>query len=224
MKTQLLANVPAFTGLSENQLDVLARSLGEQRLERNTIAFHQGSAGSVLYIIVEGQMRIYTISPLGQELTISILCAGEFFGEMALLDGLPRAASAQAMTPTYLLTLHRQAFLHTINTCPAIAASILEVMAARLRQSNAYAEQLAAMPAGRRVVNQIVGLAQRHAAGRTAIDLHLTQDDLASMSGTSRETVNRVLSNLRDRGLVVVERARVHVPNLPKLRKELDED
>ena len=223
-KTKLLHTIPTFAGLSEDQLAALGARIGTQSFERGETIFHQGSMGSVLYIVVSGQVRIYTTVETGQELSVSIMRAGDFFGEMALLDGQPRAASAQAMCATTTLTLHRATFLHTLNTCPSIAAAILEVMAARLRRSNLYAEQLAGLPAAQRVVRQLLSLAARYGVpedGATRIDLRLTQDDLASLSGTTRETVNRVLSSLRDQGLIRVERARVSVLDLAQLERSL---
>jgi CRP/FNR family transcriptional regulator len=114
--------------------------------------------------------------------------------------------------------------LHTINTCPPIAASILEVMAARLRNANTHAEQLASLPASQRVARQLIDLANRRVlrddtSQREQIELELTQDDLASLSGTTRETVNRVLSGLRDQGLLRVERARISILNITQLRE-----
>src|SRR5207249_12098721 len=100
----------------------LISSVGSQSFERGETIFHQGSIGSALYIIVGGQVRIYTISVAGQELTVAIFGAGDFFGELALLDGQPRSASAKALYPTTTLTLHRAAFLHTITAYPPIAA------------------------------------------------------------------------------------------------------
>jgi CRP/FNR family cyclic AMP-dependent transcriptional regulator len=219
-KLELLKRVTAFSRLTDDQLALLARSIGSQTFQRDETIFHQGSIGSTLYIIVSGQVRIYTTSEDGQELTVAIFRDGDFFGEMALLDGQPRAASAEAMCRTTTLTLHRAAFLHTINACPPIAASVLEVMVARLRQSNIVAEQLANLSASQRVVRQLLDLAARYGiadGGVIRIDLHLTQDDLASLSGTTRETVNRVLANLRDQGLIRVERARVSVLDLNQL-------
>jgi CRP/FNR family transcriptional regulator len=151
---------------------------------------------------------------------VRILKASDFFGELALLDGQPRSASVSAMCKTVALTLHRAAFQHIINTCPAIAASLLEAMALRLRNTTFRAGQLANRSASQRVVRQLLDLAAHHGIaddGAIRIDLHLTQDDLASLSGTTRETVNRVLAGLRDQGLIRVERARVSVLNLPEL-------
>jgi CRP-like cAMP-binding protein len=224
----MLRRVPSFAGLTDEQLTYLAASVGEQRYERGEVIFHQGDSGDVLYIILRGQVRIYRVSVNGQESAVTVFCDGDFFGELALLDGQPRSASAVAMCPTTTLTLHRAAFLHTINTCPPIAAAILEEMAARLRQSSASVEQLASQPATRRVARQLLDLAQRRSsrvgdgARPERVELVLTQDDLASMSGTTRETVNRVLGALRDKGLIRIERARVSVLSVPQLKAAIE--
>jgi CRP-like cAMP-binding protein len=224
-KLDMLHDAPAFSGLDRDQLALLAASVGSQSFKRGEVLFHQGSIGSVLYIVVSGQVRIYTISEGGQELTLTICKRGEFLGELALLDGLPRSASAQAMRSTTTLTLHRSAFLYTIAACPPIAAAVLEAMAARLRQTTAYAEQLSSLSAPRRVVRQLLGLATQHgvAEGQTTrIDLRLTQDDLASLSGTTRETVNRVLALLRDQRIIRVERAQICILDQVRLEQSLN--
>jgi CRP/FNR family cyclic AMP-dependent transcriptional regulator len=225
-KRQLLQKVPAFARLEADHLAFLAASVGMQSFERGEMIFHQGALGGVLYIIIQGQVRIFTLSEAGQELTIAIFRDGDFMGELALLDGQPRSASAQAMCPTSTLTLHRDAFLHTIEACPSIAAALLEAMALRLRRTTQQAEQLGSISAPRRVVYQLLQLAAAYGvseAGETRINLRLTQNDLASLSGTTRETVNRVLSMLRDQQLIRVERTQVSVPNLQRLETALEQ-
>jgi CRP-like cAMP-binding protein len=224
-KLEILHNAPAFAGLDRNQLKLLATNVGSQSFERGEMLFHQGSIGSVLYIVVSGQVRIYTISESGQELTLAICKEGEFLGELALLDGLPRSANAQAMRPTATLTLHHSALWHTIAACPPIAEALLGAVAARLRQTNVYAEQLSSHSAPRRVVRQLLGLAIQHGVDEgqaTRIDLRLTQDDLASLSGTTRETVNRVLGLLRDQRIIRVERAQVYILDRAQLERSLE--
>lgn len=223
---ELLRSVPIFSRLADEHLRLLGASLGARSFERGDTIFHQGSVGDVLHLIVRGQVRIYTISQLGQELSVKIFRAGDFFGELALLDGQPRSASAEAMRPTRTLTLHRDAFRRAVHTVPDIAVMVLEELSARLRHTNIYIEHLASASAPQRVVRTLLDLADQHGViseqGTTRIDLHLTQDDLASLAGTTRETVNRVLSSLRDQGLIQVERARVSVLNLPMLERSLD--
>jgi len=222
-KQQFLRSIPIFAQLSEHQRALLAANMVLQTFERGETIFHQGSIGSTLYVVVSGKVRIYTISETGQELAVTIFRAGDFFGELALLDHQPRSASAETMTRTSVLMLQKTAFLNTITVCPPIAVALLEALAARLRQSNTYVEHLASLSAPQRVVRQLVGLA-RHGDAESIdpqINLRLTQDELASLSGTTRETVNRVLSHLRDQGILLVERSRVRVLSLARLEQVL---
>jgi CRP-like cAMP-binding protein len=223
-KLELLRQVPIFSRLAAANLGLLGASLDTRSYARGEMIFHQGSEGDLLHLIVRGQVRIFTNSQLGQELAMKVCRAGDFFGELALLDGQPRSASAQAMLPTSTLTLHRDAFQQAIRSAPEIAVSVLEELSARLRRTNIYAEYLASHSAPQRVVRTLLDLADQHGVGHqgaTRIDLHLTQDDLASLAGTTRETVNRVLGGLREQGLIQVERARVSVLNLPQLERSL---
>lgn len=222
---ELLRGVTLFARLTPTHLRLLGSSLSRRSYARGETIFHQGSDGDLLYLIVRGQVRIFTVSQLGQELSVKVFRDGDFFGELALLDGLPRSASAQAMRATTALTLHRHAFREAICGDPAIALAVLEELSARLRRTNIYAEHLAGQSAPQRVVRTLLDLADQHGVaeeGATRIDLELTQDDLASLAGTTRETVNRVLGGLRDQGLIQVERARVSVLNLPQLVRSLE--
>jgi CRP/FNR family transcriptional regulator, cyclic AMP receptor protein len=217
---ELLRGVPMFAHLGDDHLRLLSASLGSQPFERGATIFHQGSVGNTLYLIVRGQVRIYTSSLLGQEISVTLFRDGDFFGELSLLDGQERSASAVAMRDTTTLTLHRAAFLHAVRTYPEIAVAVLEQLSARLRHTNTYIEHLASTSAPQRVIRTLLDLADQHGVleqGTTRIDLHLTQDDLASLAGTTRETVNRVLGGLREQGLIRIERARLSVLNLAQL-------
>ena len=222
-KSKFIRDIPAFVELTDEQSNLLAARLGVQTFERSDLIFDQGSIGSTLYIIVDGQVRIFTINETGQELSVTIFRKGDFFGELALLDGQPRSASAEAMQVTTTLTLHRSGFLDLIGTCPPVAVAVLEALASRLRHTNNYVENLTSQPAPQRVVRQLVTLAtnSHNHNQASSIDLRITQDDLASLSGTTRETVNRVLSTLRDRGLIRIARARISVLSLEQLRQTL---
>lgn len=224
---ELLRHVPIFAHLTPAQLHLLSTNLGTCSFGRGATIFHQGNEGDLLYLIVQGQVRIYTLSQLGQALSVKICCEGDFFGELALLDGQPRSASAVAMCPTTTLTLHRRAFHEAIRTMPDIALTVLAELSHRLRRTNTYVEYLASHSAPQRVVRTLLDLADQHGVskpdGAHRINLHLTQDDLASLAGTTRETVNRVLSGLREQGLIQIERARVSVLNLPRLEQLRDE-
>ena len=224
-RLELLRSVPIFAQLKNEHLSLLAEGMGTQVFERGTTIFHQGSVGDVFYIIVTGQVRIYTISEIGQELSVMICRDGDFFGEFALFDGQPRSASAVTMWRTEVRTLTRTTLRRAIRALPDIALVMLETMSGRIRQTNIYMEHLLSHSAPQRVVRRLLDLAEHYGVSdgeATRIDLRLTQDDLASLAGTTRETVNRVLASLRDQGLIRVERARVSVLNLSRLEQSLD--
>lgn len=223
-KHELLRSVPIFSRLNDTNLNLLIADLSVRTFERGESIVRQGDVGDQLYIIVSGQVRIFTINEAGQELSLIIYRPGDFLGELSLLDGQPRSANAEAMRRTTTLVLRRSAFLDTLYANPHIAAAVMEALAARVRHSTLYAQLLASHSAPHRVVGQLLNLAAHYGVadgGAISIDLHLTQDDLASLSGTTRETVNRVLASLREQGLVRVERARVVVLNLYQLEQSL---
>lgn len=222
-QTELLRTIPWFARLTSNELSALANNVASCEFERGELIFSQESNGDILYIIVSGQVQIFRNGANGQEFALAVFYDGEFFGELALIDGLPRAASAKAMCDTSTLTLHRNNFLRTISTHPSVAAAILEVMATRLRQSNTYAELRVSAPVNKRVMYHLLDLASRKQAyayqhTSEVIDLRLTQDDLASLSSTTRETVNRILSSLRHQKLVQLERGHILITDLARLR------
>ena len=220
----LLRTVSIFSHLTTAQLTLLAASLGTQCFAREQTIFHQGDCGDTLYLIACGQVRIYCPSTAGRELALAIYRSGDFFGELALLDGKPRSASAEAMLPTLVLTLGRAAFMQTIRTCPSIVEPIMTALAARLRATSAYAEHLANPSAHQRVGGLLLDLARRYGVAEAdgmRIDLHLTQDDLASFLGLTRETVNRVLGYLRDQGLIAFEDGQLVVRDCVRLERGL---
>lgn len=220
--TEQLRAIPWLAALDQATLGVLAVHLATQHFQRGEPIFHQGSMGSMLYLITEGQVRIFTVSEGGQELSVTIFRQGEFFGELALLDGLPRSASAVAMHRTTALLLHRAAFLRAVADHPQLAVSVLEALALRLRQSTSHADMLGTSSASQRVIRQILIFAERYGGqehSANGIELRLTQDDLASLAGTTRETVNRVLATLRDQRLIRIGRGQVIVLDMMSLAR-----
>jgi CRP/FNR family cyclic AMP-dependent transcriptional regulator len=227
----LLRNVAYFTGLSDQELELLGDSLGRRTFNKGMILFHEGSPGETLYIIESGQVRIFLLSESGQEISVNIFGPGDAFGELSLLDGLPRSTGALAMERTVTLTLHREDFLRHLEATPRMARSILDVLSRRLRYTTTYAESLALLDVYGRVAAKLLELADRygvqeeradgqHAVDRpgrsdetqpTEIDLHMTQAELASLVGATRESVNKVLGTLRDQQLIDIRGQRMAI-------------
>ena len=217
-QVDMLRNVSFFERLSDPELETLAGSLGRRAFAKGMIIFHKGGTGQTLYIIESGKVRIFILSESGQEISVNVYGPGDVFGELALLDGLPRSAGAVAMEQTVTLTLHREDFLRHLESCPGMASSIMEVLSARVRYTTSYAESLSFLDVYGRVAAKLLELADRYGfeeqvAGNgpaaVAIDLRLTQTELATWVVASRERVNKVLGTFRDQGLIELDGQRV---------------
>jgi CRP/FNR family transcriptional regulator/CRP/FNR family cyclic AMP-dependent transcriptional regulator len=223
-KVALLRNVPLFAGLSDQELEALARRLGRRTFGKGMVIFHKGGLGQSLYIIESGQVRIFCLSETGQEISINVYGPGDLFGELAILDGQPRSAGAMAMEKTVTLTLYRDDFLHCLEVCPGMAKSIMRVLSSRLRYATAYAETLAFLDVYGRVAAKLLELADRYGTPNAAgeqIELRLTQAELASWVVASRESVNKVLGAFRDQDLIQFEGQEITIVDLQVLAQRV---
>jgi CRP/FNR family cyclic AMP-dependent transcriptional regulator len=209
----LLQRVSLFSRLTDQELETLARSLSKRTFGKGTIIFHKGSPGRSLYIIESGRVRIFLLSRSGQDISVNVYGPGDVFGELALLDGLPRSAGAMVMERTVVYTLYREDFLRCVETCPRMARSIIGELSARLRYTTDCIEHLAFLDVNGRLALKLLELADRYGLEGEGIeiDLRLTQTELASWVAARRESVNKVLSTLRDQGLIDVDGQRITI-------------
>ncbi len=192
--------VPFFKNLSGSDASDLADRLVERRFNSGQIIFHMGDPAGLLYIITSGKIRIAYASSDGQEAVLAILGAGDFFGELALLDDSPRSASAESMESTYTLTLHRDEFLGFIDRNPAFARQVLNVLARRIRHLNNQISDIFFLDLPARLARTLLLLAEQHGKpddDGTVIELSLTQTDLAEMTGATRVSINKALGRFR---------------------------
>lgn len=220
---ELLRRVELFSALPDGALDVLGPHLRRRTYQRGTMIFHRDQAGDALYIVGEGHVRIFLPGEDGTELTVDLAGPGDVFGELALLDGGSRSASAEAVEDVVLYTLTREAFLRAVETTPGLAVKLIELLGARLRHATVYAESLAFLDVQARLARLLLDLAGRHAGRRDGpaveIDVDLTQAELASMVGATRERVNRALGALRAQGLVALRGRRIVLLDPSRLRQ-----
>lgn len=220
----LLKGIPLFAGMPDEQLHTLAGALKRRTYRRGAQILHQGDPGDSLFIVVAGRVRIYTLSPEGHELSVWICDEGDFFGEMALLSGEPRSASAEAMQATQVLVLQRQAFRDYLLSNPAAAIHTIEVLSKRLRSTTEDAEGLMSLSVTQRIARKLLQLMDRYGVPDeqgVLIDLNLSQEAMATLVGTTRESANRALSALRDQGFVQVGRDGIRVIDPEKLEELL---
>lgn len=199
----VLARVPLFGGLSSEELQLVASAAVRRRQSRGSVIFFEREPGDALYIIEEGQVRIYRVAEDGREKTLALLSEGDFFGEMALIDDEPRSAIAEATEPTVLLAIHKRDVHNLIHANPSIALSMIKGLSRRLRETNRQLMDAVFLDVRGRLLRLLLELDGRygkpHDGGRL-IDIRLTHQELANMVGTSRESVTRVLTELQDVG------------------------
>jgi CRP-like cAMP-binding protein len=178
--------------------------------------------GHALFIVERGTVRIYVPSAQGNDLILAVLGPGDFFGDLSLLDGRPRSASASVSTDATLLMLERSDFIALLTQRPAAAMAVLEAVAGRLRETDEMASDLAFLDVAGRLAKRLLDLASAHGVkrdGGVLIDLAVTQEDLANMIGVTRESVNRNLSEFETLGLISKQGRRIVVANPGGLRR-----
>lgn len=224
-ESDLLERVPLLAALTDADREALARSATRRRYRRGDIIFQKDDPGHSLFIVARGSVRIYLPSAQGADLTLAVLGAGQFFGDLSLLDGRPRSASAGALAETNVVILERGDFAELVSSRPEAAMSVLAVIARRLRETDEMASDLAFLDVGGRLAKKLLDLAATNGIRRTdgvLIDMILTQEELANMIGVTRESVNRNLSLFRRIGLIAKEGRRFVLRDPAGLRRRCE--
>jgi CRP/FNR family transcriptional regulator, cyclic AMP receptor protein len=218
---ETLAAVPFFSGLDLAGLETVGRAVRTRRFRRGEVIFHQGDPGDALFIVMSGAIKISLPSDMGDEAILATLRSGDVFGELALLDGAPRSASATALEATETLVLPRQQFRALIATEPAVRDSLLASIAAELRRLTNHVEELHFLDITGRLAARLVRLANdggtRLEDGSIRLAAPLTQGDLAAMIGCTRQSVNKLLGIFTDDHLIRLDRDSIVILDLDGL-------
>lgn len=200
------------------------RSLGRPRdVAKGELIFLEGDPPGDVYGVVRGRVKLVITTRDGREVAVSYKQAGELFGELAAIDGLPRSASALALEDVSLITVPPAEFMEFVERTPALAVPLLRMLAHRLRAANNHQTSTRTRSAVERVAAGLVDLADRHGVaieGRATVTLR--HDDLAAWAGVNREAVSRALGQLRKKQLVATARGRIDLLDLPQLRAVCD--
>lgn len=199
-------------GLPEPVIDRLAAMAIRRTFPRGACLFRQGEPGDALYAVISGQVRISADHADGREIFLSLIDSGESFGEIAVIDGRPRTASAVATRDTVLFAIHRADLLALVEREPALARHLLEALCARLRWTSELIEEAAFLDLPARLARRLLRLSEDHGAtGAQGKTLQLSQAELASFLNASRQMVNQQLQAWRARGWVSLSRGAVVV-------------
>src|SRR5512147_2172017 len=158
----LLQRVPFLGALTAEDREALAASVTHRRFRKGDIIFQREDDGQALFIVEDGSVRVYFPGAQGSDLTLAVFRPGDFFGEMSLLDGRPRSASAAATMDSVVITLERSDFIALLTSRPQAALSVLEVVSRRLRGASEMASDLAFLDVGARLAKRLLDLMSTH--------------------------------------------------------------
>jgi CRP-like cAMP-binding protein len=217
-----MARSPLFHGIEPDELTRIATAMVRRRYRRGEVIFHEGDPGDSLHVVVEGRVKITRESADGDEAIVVILSPGDSFGELVLLDGAPRSATATAMDATETLTMSRATFVELIDGASPFRWQALTGVARRIRRLTDQLAEVHFLDLAGRLALQLTRLAEVAAPGQTSdvrLSRSLTQSDLAAMVGGTRQRVNQILGDFADEGLVSVDAGGMTIRDLERLRE-----
>ncbi len=213
-RTEALRAIPLFSTLDEPVIEEIALLLIDRKFPKDAVIFEEGSVGDYMYLIREGQVKVTKMSDDGREKILEMLEPGDFFGDMSLLDREPRSASVKTTLACVLLALSRQDFLDLLRQNSEVSMEMLRVLSRRLRETDEQIRELLFERVEARTRRILVRMAKDSAPGdpTRCSTPPVTHQQLADLVGTSRETITRVVKDLKDSGWLSQEGKRYRVP------------
>jgi len=217
---ELLRSVPLFADLEEGELERFSQVAVPRSFPAATRVFHEGDSSDACYIVREGSFRVTREHSDGRAITLATLGPGEIFGELAMLDGDKRSASAESITDGTLLALPANDVRGLLSRNPEIALKLVAGLVRRLRAANMRLSRQSFQTVPSRVAGILLQLSRDGQDGddEAEVTIRMNQTDLAQLAGTSRESVSRFLAELERAGVVRSGRGRVTVLEPQKLR------
>lgn len=201
----LLNNVSLFTDLSEKDMEAISKIAVTRNFPKNTMVLCEGELSDSLYVVLSGKVKVFLSDEEGKEVTLNVQGEGEYFGELALLDSAPRSASVVTTDAAKLAVISKTAFEECMEKNPDIPLKISRNLARRLRDLSENVRSLALMDVYGRVARTLLDLSEEDVEGKQIIQQKLTQKELASMVGASREMVSRILRDLSVGGYISIQ-------------------
>lgn len=223
---QVLATNAWISELPQVVVDELAEHAQLRRLQDGELLYARGDEPTGLFGVVSGRVRISATSLDGREVTVTFFDPGDWLGEISIFDGLPRISDAYAVGDTEVLVLARSAIQDLLSRQPELYAPFVKILCGKLRMALHYMADLVFLPLSARLARRLLDLArdygEPHEKG-TLITLHLPQDELGRMLGTSRQSISKELKAFEARGLVSLAYGKVVVSDAEGLQALIDE-
>jgi CRP/FNR family cyclic AMP-dependent transcriptional regulator len=222
-QAKLRHKFPLFAGFEPSEFESLEKCLVRRLYHGDQVLFHMGDEGGSLHIIERGRVKVTIPSSSGEELILAILGAGEILGELSLFDGKPRSATVQALEKTETLCLHRKDLLALMRNRFDVVEKILEVLATRIRDTDMLLAERNFLDITSRLAKKILDLGDTYGTGeggQIRIGVKVTQKELASMIGATRESINKQFKAMRDQGIVRICDGTIEILNREMLVRE----
>lgn len=218
-----LKKVSLFQDLAEEQLQLVYNLVALRNYGSGDLIFTQGEPGDALFFVINGRVKIIVMAADGREKIIKVMEPCHVFGEVVLFDNGPYPATAQAMDACQVGILRNEDLYMLLRAHSDLAISLLQLLAKRLKMTQRQLQDLALKDVYTRVAQLLLELAETEGVilpcGSAQLTLRLTREEMAQMTATSRETLTRMLSELRQQGIITVERNQVFIPSLARLRE-----
>jgi CRP/FNR family cyclic AMP-dependent transcriptional regulator len=205
----LLRAHPIFGGLEHAHLERLVSYARTRKVPAGTTIFVKGDPGNCLFAVCAGTVKVSVAAPDGREAMLSLLHPGEIFGEMALLDGRPRAADVVATSDCELMAIERRDFLAFVHSDPNIALKFVELLCERLRAANENFEEVIFLSLPARLARTLLKLAEPYDGDTQSVKI--TQREISHMLGSTRESVNKQLRAWAEAGMITLERGGIFI-------------
>ncbi|WP_373231396.1 Crp/Fnr family transcriptional regulator [Cohnella sp.] len=200
-----LKKVSLFDNLDDDQLTHILTIAHRRSISPGSILFHEKDMGTTFYVVLSGSIKLFTKSNTGEEKVLSLVNSGESFGELSLLDGRPRSATAQTLEMTNVLELSSDQFMDLLQTHFDITRGILAELCRRLRQTNDHVNDLTFLDGRTRVLKNLITLANKNGkrdGNLISIHMSLNYDELAQMAGVTKAVLTEVIRELETRGVL----------------------
>lgn len=224
MDLQFLRDFPLFEHLDDEHIEDIFNLCSERNYGKGESIFFEGDEGDALYLVISGVIQIYQNNH-SRDVIFSIFREGDFFGEMALLQNeRVRSASAKTIEKSTLCILKKRDFIPLVKSKPEILIGILETTLDRLRDANKQITELTILDVRTRIARMLLRIAEQYgvpSAEGILIDLKLTHQQMADMTGTARETVTKSLLELQQEQLIRIDQKKIIVCNMDTLRDML---
>lgn len=224
---KFLKTIRLFKNLADSALISLATDFSPCECAKGDILFWQGDTSADLYLVRQGKVRIYKMSPSGRETSINIFSTGDIFGEFSAIDRQPRSATALALTRCLVWRMSGDVFVHHLRTMSDLSLELNRVLVSKLRWTSEFAETVAQYDAAGRLLHILLLYNQQFGevleAGKSyRLELGLNQDDLASLVGARREWVNRLLQSWQRQGWIEYKGGKIVIHDISRMMQERD--